>query len=74
MQNDTAKHSKRQSASKWVKILAIHSNFVMDSIARKAGVQRTGTIKNKSLQLLAYADDIDIISHGKKATAPLGRI
>ena len=39
-------------------------NFIMESIVRKSGVQRTGTIKTKSVQLLAYADDIDIIGHG----------
>ena len=39
-------------------------NFTMESIVRKAGVQRTGTIKNKSVQLLAHANDIDIIGHG----------
>ena len=41
-------------------------NFVMDSIVRKAGEQRTATIKNKSVQVLAFADDIDIIEHGMR--------
>ena len=38
----------------------------MESIVRKAGVQRIGTIKNKSVQFLAYADDIDFIGHGMR--------
>ena len=33
----------------------------MESVPRKAGVHRNGTIIQKSVQLLAYADNIDII-------------
>ena len=38
-------------------------DFVMESIVCKDGVQRTGRIKNKSVQLLAYADDIENIEY-----------
>ena len=35
-------------------------NFVMESVLRKAGVYCNATIIQKSVQLFAYADDIDI--------------
>ena len=36
-------------------------NLVLEQIVRRAGVNTEGTIFNKSVQLLGYADNIDII-------------
>ena len=41
-------------------------NFVMESVMKKAGIHRNGTIFQKSGHLLAYADYIDIIGRTKR--------
>lgn len=38
----------------------------MESVLRKARVHPTGTIFRKNVQLLVYADDIDIVGHTKR--------
>jgi hypothetical protein len=42
-------------------------NFVLEVIVRRANLQTTGTIYNKKTQLLAYANDIDIVSRSQSA-------
>ena len=38
----------------------------MESVLRKAGVHRNGTIFQKIVQLLECADDVDIIGRNKR--------
>jgi hypothetical protein len=42
-------------------------NVVLEVIVRRANLQTTGTIYNKEIQLLAYADDIDIVGRSQSA-------
>jgi hypothetical protein len=40
-------------------------NVVLEVIVRPANLQTTDTIYNKKIQLLAYADDIDIVARSQ---------
>jgi Reverse transcriptase (RNA-dependent DNA polymerase) len=42
-------------------------NVVLKVIVRRANLQTTGTIYNTETQLLAYADDIDIVTRNQSA-------
>jgi hypothetical protein len=42
-------------------------NVMLEVIVRRANLQTTGTIYNKETQLLAYADDIDIVGRSQSA-------
>jgi hypothetical protein len=42
-------------------------NVVLEVIVRRAKLQTTGTIYNKEIQLLAYADDVDIVGRSQSA-------
>jgi hypothetical protein len=42
-------------------------NVVLEFVVRRANLQTTGTIYNKETQLLAYADDVDIVGRSQSA-------
>jgi hypothetical protein len=46
-------------------------NVVLEVIVRRANLQTTGTIYNKETQLLAYADDINIVGRSQSAVGML---
>jgi hypothetical protein len=48
-------------------LFTLFFNVVLEVIVRRANLQTTGSIYNKESQLLAYADDIDIVGRSQPA-------
>jgi hypothetical protein len=49
--------------------------MALEGVVRRAGVETSGTISTKSVQILAYADDVDIVGRvhlPKKQVQPIG--
>ena len=59
----TTKKGLRQGDS----LACLLFNLALEKAVRNAGIQKSGTIFYKSVQLLAYADDIDIIARSRTA-------
>jgi hypothetical protein len=62
IQNDCSESFEtRQGLEQGDVLSTLLFNVVLEVIVRRANLQTTGTIYNKETQLLAYADDIDIV-------------
>ncbi|GBM36204.1 hypothetical protein AVEN_97571-1 [Araneus ventricosus] len=59
----TAERGLRQGDS----LACLLFNLTLKKCIRVSGLDRKGTLWNRSLQLLAYADDIDIIGRSERA-------
>jgi hypothetical protein len=49
---------------------ALAFNIALEWATRKAGIDRNGTIHNKSIQIVAYADYIDIMGRAPEIVEP----
>jgi sorting nexin-29 len=62
IQNDISEQFETNKGLKQGNALArLLFNVVLEKVMRDAGILNSGTIHNKSTQVLAYADDINII-------------
>jgi sorting nexin-29 len=59
----TTKKGLRQGDS----LACLLFNLALEKFIRNAGIHTNGTILHKSIQLLAYADDMDIIARSQTA-------
>jgi hypothetical protein len=57
----------RQGLRQGVVLSTLLFNVVLEVIVQRANLQTTGTIYNNETQLLAYADDIDIVGRSQSA-------
>jgi hypothetical protein len=68
IQNDCSESFETRQGLRQGDVLSILLfNVVLEAIVRRANLQTTGTIYNKETQLLAYADDIDIVGRSQSA-------
>jgi hypothetical protein len=68
IQNDCSKSFETQQGLRQGVVLStLLFNVVLEVIVRRANLQTTGTIYNKETQLLAYADNIDIVNRSQSA-------
>jgi hypothetical protein len=68
IQNDCSESFEtRQGLGRGDVLSTLIFNVVLEVIVRRANLQTTGTIYNKETQLLAYADDIDIVGRSQSA-------
>jgi hypothetical protein len=68
IQNDCSESFEtRQGLRQGDVLFTLLFNVVLEVIVRRANLQTTGTVYNKVTQLLAYADDIDIVGRSQSA-------
>jgi hypothetical protein len=68
IQNDCSEpFETRQGLRQGGVLSTLFFNVVLEVIVRRANLQTTSTIYNKETQLLAYADDIDIVGRSQSA-------
>jgi hypothetical protein len=68
IQNDCSESLKTRQGLRQGDVLStLLLNVVLEFIVRRANPQTTCTIYNKETQLLAYADDIDIVGRSQSA-------
>jgi hypothetical protein len=68
IQNDCSESFEtRQGLRQGDVLYTLLFNVVLEVIVRRTNLQTTGTIYNKETQLLAYADDIDIVGRSQSA-------
>jgi hypothetical protein len=68
IQNDCSEYFETQQGLRQGDVLStLFFNVLLEVIVGRANLQTIGTIYNKEIQLLAYADDIDIVGTSQSA-------
>jgi hypothetical protein len=67
IQNDCSNPLKPDKERQGEVLYTVLFNVVLEVIVRRTNLQTTGKIYNKETQLLAYADEIDIVGRSQSA-------